>query len=246
MPQKIFVFDLDQTLICSEGALKWLNSVNKEKLDVRDAPYFDRCYILHKDRMAAIMQAIINNGDRIACITSGEASKFWFVKFFKKQYNIILTDRLLDPDYQGENGLKKKLSATLHWISEHPTYYGDPRKLPNFEHYYSLHDTLPTLNQRPLIDTKELPKFEYYNKLNDKLPALKRISRNASSYGNVIFIDNSYEHLTPAKNAGFTTIYAYNNVDDTTHGEIYIKQLEMLVAERTREVQGEPRLMVNG
>ncbi|RNC76533.1 hypothetical protein DA717_15460, partial [Piscirickettsiaceae bacterium NZ-RLO2] len=72
MPKKIFIFDIDETLLCRGKSLYRLNSVEITRSSYD--PYSKSglgCYTLQKEKMAAIMQGIIANGDDIAFVTAG-------------------------------------------------------------------------------------------------------------------------------------------------------------------------------
>ncbi len=81
----------------------------------------------------------------------------------------------------------------------------------------------------------QLNEFEYFNDIEDKTPYLVQIA-NKGNYDrhDVIFIDNRKHHITPARNEGFTAIYADNNSKDKTNGELYLAELNKIIEEQAR------------
>ncbi len=94
---KIFMFDIDHTLLCRENELGCLNSV----LHVESCwnPYEDShdnngqsCFTLNKERMKSILQKILKLGYKIGCITAGKAKKDEMMTFFSYEYEIYECD----------------------------------------------------------------------------------------------------------------------------------------------------------
>ncbi|OAJ34215.1 hypothetical protein [Piscirickettsia salmonis] len=107
MPKKIFIFDLDETLFCASAILSRLNTV--EKAPSSYDPYhglFSGCYTLKKEKMTAIMQVILTNGDEIGFITAGSISKESIKCFCLSEYGIGLTD-----DFKRYNKALDKMPA---------------------------------------------------------------------------------------------------------------------------------------
>jgi hypothetical protein len=82
----------------------------------------------------------------------------------------------------------------------------------------------------------ELPEsFQHFNQTQNKTPALHEIKANRIP-SDIVFVDNSMSHITPAKEEGFRTIYADNNRSDKTNGTKYISELKQFIQERKHEI----------
>lgn len=76
-----------------------------------------------------------------------------------------------------------------------------------------------------------LRNFIHCHSIKNKTTVLKKIARHHSlPRENIYLIDNRKEHILPAKLAGFSAIYADNNVQDKTHGTEYIGILKTIIA----------------
>ncbi len=191
MPKKIFVFDIDETLLSDVGLFKDLhqidqplNEVKKDHAtfnpyDVLSNPYrsMSDVVVINKEKIAEIMRGILANGDEVAFVTAGSISKENMRKFCQQEYGISLPD-----------------------------------------HFY------------------------FYNDRN-KTPRLKEIALyRGVPHQDVILIDNAKNHISDAEQSGFSVIRAdTNNISshpnygvDQTNGELYIQQLETIVAEQAR------------
>lgn len=72
--------------------------------------------------------------------------------------------------------------------------------------------------------------FHYYNGATDKTSCLTKIAvLDNRDFDDVVLIDNSGFHISCARNAGFSTVYVDNNESDSSNGEMYIQELEIMV-----------------
>ncbi|RNC76936.1 hypothetical protein DA717_13140 [Piscirickettsiaceae bacterium NZ-RLO2] len=112
MPKYIFIFDLDETLLCHGSNLNWLNPLVPRTLSNYD-PYNTPpgCYTLHKEKIKAIMQGIVSNGDDIGFITAGGIEKEAIKGFCNSEYGIDLGER-----FEFYNRMQNKLPS-LRWIA---------------------------------------------------------------------------------------------------------------------------------
>ncbi|OAJ33139.1 hypothetical protein [Piscirickettsia salmonis] len=113
MPKNIFIFDIDETLLCHGSTLIRLNPLVMRTLSSYD-PYNTPpgCYVLHKEKITAIMQGIVSNGDAIGFITAGGMEKEAIKEFYNREYGINLGDR-----FEFYNRMQSKLPS-LQWIAE--------------------------------------------------------------------------------------------------------------------------------
>ncbi|ODN43672.1 hypothetical protein [Piscirickettsia litoralis] len=97
MAKKVFVFDIDETLLSSRPNIdKILNKVSKTPSSYDPyGGYFGTCYSINKQKMKSIMESIIAEGHAIAFVTAGNIEKYEIRSFVEKEYGIDLGDSFL-------------------------------------------------------------------------------------------------------------------------------------------------------
>ncbi|WP_119344794.1 hypothetical protein [Facilibium subflavum] len=103
---RLFLFDIDETLLCVEGRKDRLHRQVVLTNAVTN-PYgekYGRCYVLNKEAMFTIFSAIIKNKDEIGFITSGDISKQEIQQFFRENYHITLPDNFFHQNQEFQKG----------------------------------------------------------------------------------------------------------------------------------------------
>ncbi|QGP52092.1 hypothetical protein PsalN5692_03600 (plasmid) [Piscirickettsia salmonis] len=99
-----FVFDLDETLLCSARSLGWMNKVPRELSQTNPYGENTACYTIQKKEIKKILEEILKNGDKIATITAGDLKEEEVRTFFKQEYGIELSS-----DYEHYFELREKV-----------------------------------------------------------------------------------------------------------------------------------------
>ncbi|ALA23904.1 hypothetical protein AVI51_08450 [Piscirickettsia salmonis] len=96
MPKKIFVFDIDETLLTCPAFHDGLSIINDVPREVSHfcvyGESYEPSYTINREKIAVLMQAILSNNDEIAFVTAGNCSKQEIQFFCGVEYGINLPE----------------------------------------------------------------------------------------------------------------------------------------------------------
>lgn len=220
MPKKIFIFDIDETLLVTPNRYGLINQTDRTAT-IND-PYsgnYGQCQTIQKEKLAKIFRDILANGDEIAFVTSGMITKDKIKAFCLSEYDVDLGD-----NFQHHRGILDKTPVLKQIAGDKPypdivfvdnsSHHIEPAKRAGFTTVYADNNATDRTNGTRYIRHLDII-VSGAKLLEENLNQFKKIHKALKRSQNSWFKSSSYKRDSDFNVQNITT-HLIGDVDEKT------------------------------